>query len=466
MSLRTIRLSRTPLLALAALLVVLIAMADWFDRDNIPLGFLYLVPMILVGRVLGQWQTVSAAALCTLLAELFDPFVWNLRTGVPRDTMYFAAFVTIGIFVYTANRNRTTTLAQMQEIERLSEARHEAEQQLHVLIESSPAAILTTDSEGRVLTANEAAHRMLCLPPGSLAGRQIQPFFPALSSISRDAYSTRVFRAVMQSRGRRDDGETFMAEICFSTYSTKSGARLAAMILDASEELRTNEEASLHQMLSGSRIAVGAVSHEIRNVCGAIGVVHHNLARSQLLKGSEDFEALGNLVLALEKIASVDLLQYPDARTEVDLASALDDLRIVIAPSLQEHEIQSTWTIEPNLPPVWADRTNLMQILLNLTNNSLRALTKVDGGAPSLVITAMSAGTMVIVELTDNGGGVDRPEELFHPFQAGAQATGLGLYLSRAFARSFGGDLRYVPLAGHARFTVELPIAPNAGEPA
>jgi two-component system sensor kinase FixL len=55
----------------------------------------------------------------------------------------------------------------------------------------------------------------------------------------------------MQSRGHREDGDTFLADICFSTYRTDSGSRLAAMILDASEELRTREESSLHQMLAG-----------------------------------------------------------------------------------------------------------------------------------------------------------------------------------------------------------------------
>ena len=60
------------------------------------------------------------------------------------------------------------------------------------------------------------------------------------------------------------------------------------------------------------------------------------------------------------------------------------------------------------------------------------------------------------MEVTDNGGGVANPEHLFHPFQAGAEATGLGLYLSQAFLRSFGGELRYRPVQDGASFTVYL----------
>jgi signal transduction histidine kinase len=45
---------------------------------------------------------------------------------------------------------------------------------------------------------------------------------------------------------------------------------------------------------------------------------------------------------------------------------------------------------------------------------------------------------------------------LFRPFQHGADASGLGLYVSKAMARSFGGDLRFEPQRQGACFVVEL----------
>ena len=63
--------SKKLVLPVAALLTTLIAVVDWRNEDNIPLGFLYLVPMLMVGRVLLPWQTIAAAAVCTVLAELF-----------------------------------------------------------------------------------------------------------------------------------------------------------------------------------------------------------------------------------------------------------------------------------------------------------------------------------------------------------------------------------------------------------
>jgi PAS domain S-box-containing protein len=457
--------SKRSVLIAAGSLIVIVALIDWRIVAEVPLGFLYLIPMLMLGRVLKPWQIVVTAAVLTVLTEAFDPFRWTIRTGMPRDTMYFAAFLSIGVFVHETNRNRQVIMEHLREIERQSDARQEAEEQLKVLIESSSAAVVTADSEGRILMANEAAHRIFSLPPGGLPGQSLQRFLPALSNISRRESPQQLFRTVMQGRGVRDDGEPFIADICFSTYATKSGTRLAAMILDASEELRTREESSLHQMLAASRIAVVAVSHEIRNVCGAVGVVHQNLSRSKLLSGNKDFEALGKLVLALEQIAAVELLQYPEPGIELDLLSVLDDLKIVIAPSVVEQSILCTWNIEPNLPPVWADRTNLMQIFLNLTTNSVRALGKKQGQR-FLTISAKSTAAGVSVEFLDNGGGVPHPVELFHPFQPGAHATGLGLYLPRAFARSFGGDVRYKPSSGGACFIVELLTAAPTGEEA
>ena len=436
-------------------LIALIALVDWRVVGEVPLGFLYLLPMLLLGKVLKPWQTAIAAIVCTYLTEEFDTFAWNLSHGLPRDVLYFMAFFSIGIFVYQMDRNRLIILGQLHEIEKQRDARREAEEQLIALIESSPAAIITADADGTVLMANDAAHQMVGIRSPMLLGQSIHRYFPSLSNVSDRTTSHPLFRAAMQARGQRQDGESFLAEICFSTYLTASGTCLAAMILDSSEEFRSREESSLHQMLAGSRIAVGAVSHEIRNVCGAISVVHRNLSRNPQLTEDKDFEALGSLAAALERIAAVDLRPYPDQATEVDVLSVLDDLRIVITPSLEDCDIQCVWKADPKLPLVWADRSHLMQVLLNLTTNSIRTLAA-KASERSLAISACSEGPRVTIEVLDNGGGVAQPSQLFHPFQNGAQNTGLGLYLARAFARSFGGDLRYTPMPGSACFVVEL----------
>lgn len=441
----------------AAILILVVALIDWRTSNELPLGFLYLLPMLVVGRALDPWQIAIAAALCTFLTEVFDAFIWNLKNGITRDILYFFAFLCTGLFVCEINRSRRRAIENLHEIEIERDARRDAEEQLKALIESSPAAIITADSVGCILMANEAAYRMLALQPDTLHGKLIHHYFPSLVNVSRQEPTPRLFRTVMQSRGQRDDGEVFLAEICFSTYRTNSGTRLAAMILDTSEELRTREETSLHQMLAGSRIAAAAVSHEVRNVSGAIAVVHQNLERSGLLSQNKDFEALGSLLNTLERIASVDLRQYTDQTAETDLTSVLDDMRIVVTPALKEAGIEGLWQIPPELPVVWADQQNLMQVFLNLTTNSIRALA--GKSEKILSVTAKVGEQCVLIEFSDNAGGVAHPDQLFHPFQRRAQVTGLGLFLSRAFMRASRGELRYKPLSGGTCFIVEMPIA-------
>lgn len=423
-----------------------IALVDWRVEGDIPLGFLYLVPMLLAGSVLARYQIALAALLCTALTEFFDNYNWLAWAAIPRDILIFAAFACAGLFTMEVVRSRQTMMGQAERLQDEMQARREAEEQLQVLIESSPAGVFTADSNGSILLANEAAHRLFGVEPGSLMGRPAHEFLPSLENLPGLSRGRSVFRTVMQCRGRRAGGESFLADVWFSTYQTNAGSRLAGMVVDASEDLRNREELSLDQLLAGSRILVAAVSHEIRNVAGAIAMAHANLSRSAGIEGNRDLDALGSLVSALERIASIDLRGRTGQPSSVDLASLLEELRIVIEPMLSDREVLLRWDIHADLPAVWADRHSLMQVFLNLVRNSERALQESE--IRELSFTAGCAGDRVYIRISDTGPGVRRPELLFKPFQDDARDTGLGLYLSREFMRSFRGELRYEPPGG------------------
>ena len=271
--------------------------------------------------------------------------------------------------------------------------------------------------------------------------------------------TAQTFRTEMQCRGKRDNGDIFLANVFFSTYRTAMGPRLAALVVDASEDLRDRAEYGLEQLMAGSRILVGAVSHEVRNVCSAIAVMYENLARSGDLRKNQDFEALGSLVETLNKIASLELRKSTggfEAKV-VDLAEILDEARIVLEPYCAESDITVHWNIPEELPSVWTDRHSLLQVLLNLTKNSRRAL---EGASLKRIDVSVAVEHGIVsIRVCDTGPGIAPTEKLFQPLQKGADATGLGLFLSRAFMRSFGGDLRYDPEAPGCCFVIELAIA-------
>src|SRR5579864_7937309 len=135
--------SRTRLLVIAGVMIAIVALIDWRVDVNVSFGFLYLFPMLVFGTCLSRWQLAAVAGLCTLLAERFDPFPWTPAEGIPRDLFMLAAYFGTALFAYESGRNRRLSLQHVQEIEQEVESRREAERQLKILIESSPAAILT-----------------------------------------------------------------------------------------------------------------------------------------------------------------------------------------------------------------------------------------------------------------------------------------------------------------------------------
>jgi signal transduction histidine kinase len=206
--------------------------------------------------------------------------------------------------------------------------------------------------------------------------------------------------------------------------------------------------------MKGSRVVVGAMSHEIRNICAAIALAHRNLLRSPSPEVAGDLDTLAAMLDALEKVSSVELRSTNLPPVEVDLTPILEDLRIIIAPLLRDEGIGATWTVPANIPLVWGERSQFMQTFLNLANNSIHALQQ---AADKRLAVSVHVGTRrVLLEFLDSGGGVQQPEKLFRPFEAGTGGSGLGLYISRAFIASFGGDMSYKPVPGHACFQVEL----------
>jgi PAS domain S-box-containing protein len=457
--LRLLHGSRKTTLAVAAVLVSIIVLVDWKNPVNAYFGFLYVFPMLLVGAVLSCRQIALIALGCTVLAEIFDPFPFVVAVALPQDILLFIALAGMGLFSREATVNRRMEVENRLKVEKEAAARREAEEQLEFLIQTSPVAILVMSSGGEILIANSAAGHLFRVGEGELVGRNISRYIPALGRVPSIDHTSQTFRTEMQCRGTRENGDIFQANVFFSTYITALGSRLAALVVDASEDLRDRAEYGLEQLMAGSRVLVGAVSHEIRNVCSAIAVIYENLARSGNVGRNKDFEALGSLVEALNQVASLELRKSTSGieAKPVSLNEILDEARIVLEPYCAEADIAVNWDVPESLPSVWADRHSLLNVLLNLAKNSRRALE----GAPEkrIGLSASAGHGIAAVTFCDTGPGIASSEKLFQPLQKGAEATGLGLFLSRAFVRSFGGDLRYEPAQAGCCFIIELAIA-------
>jgi PAS domain S-box-containing protein len=445
--------NRKKLLVIAGLLVTAIAVADWFTTPYISLGFLYLFPIMIVGGYLSRQQIIGVSLLCAFLQEVFSDLPGN--EALVRLILSSAGFIGTGLFISELLQNRRMILKHVGELKDQIDLRQDAEEQLGMLVESSPAAIITIDSNGKILLANEAAQRLLAPGAQPIQGQAISFYLPSLQT-AVNTRPSREFRTTLQCKGQTSNGETFLAGIWFSTYTSISGPRLAAIVVDLSEDLRSREDLSLDHLLKNSRILMSAVAHEVRNLCGAVLVVQKNLSRLSELQHNEDFQALSMLIHSLEKISAMELQVSPTQNAgAVELTSVLDELRVLIESAYHESEIEIDWQIQDPLPRVWADRYGLVQVFLNLARNSQRAMQCSE--TKRLCVGASDEGSTVVIRFADTGVGIGSPENLFRPFQRGADSSGLGLYVSRAIIHSFGGELLYERRSRGCCFAVVLP---------
>ena len=444
---------RLTVCVVAGLLTAGIAWADWQLPDT-SIGFLYLFPILLAAPALSSWQILLMAVFCGFLREAFDPLRFA-RGASERVAVVTAGYAMTGFFVTALNQRRRNLADYLAERERQIRLRQEAEQQVRILIETSPLAILTLDHLGRVALANESARELFGFEDESLPGSDVAPYLPILYRMLKNPRATSNLRTNVECKAQRRNGEVFLAHVWLSTYHTSQGAGMAAVVWDASENLRDREGSGFDSMMATSRVLVGAISHEIRNLASAAASAHARLAAECPVQGNDQYQVLGTLIQGLEKIASSGLRAASDREAVVaDLGTVLDEARIIIEPGLREAVISLTWEVGEGLPLVQADHHSLLQVFVKLARNSVQALE----GRPvrEVRISVAVESDLVAIQFRDSGPGVAQPDDLFRPFQAGAHSVGLGLYISRAILRAHGGGLRYNPDGPGSCFTVEL----------
>jgi PAS domain S-box-containing protein len=211
--------NRTIILLVSGSAVLAIAAVDWWTKPYFSLGFLYLFPIMLAAAFLPRWAIVVLAVGCALLSERYS----NLDPSDSTIRLTFEALALCGCGLFSSEllRNRRLSLASQERI--------------RVLVETSPAAIVTIDERGFIELANQAAVDLMVPRDSSLIGYPIAAFLPELHHALRWEDRPQ-FRTSMQCRGHRGNGEAFLADVWFSTYKDGTTPKLAAIIADISEE--------------------------------------------------------------------------------------------------------------------------------------------------------------------------------------------------------------------------------------
>ncbi|MGE0450171.1 MAG: ATP-binding protein [Vicinamibacterales bacterium] len=435
---------------------------EWYFQLDFSLGVFYTIPVLIASTALTRWQIVLFGLFAALARAPFTPATSGLE-ALLKYTMASIAYVGTGLLFVEMSNNRRRLLESLRRLQFEQKMRRRAEEQLRALAESSPAAILTLGATGVVLAANRATHQMLGFAPGTLIGMSVDGNLPMFAHALKVASHDRLIRTSVTGWARRIDDHHFPIQAWFSVYGQGDERCLAAIVVDMSEEVRDRERENFQYLLDYNQLLASAVSHEIRNLCAAISVVCSNLGGQLDVRGRPDFEALVRLVNGLMELASFELRKSAAEEERVaDVNAVLDQLRVVIEPDWDEVDGEVAWEVPDDLPAVAANAHALLQICLNLCQNSLRA---VGGrGERRLVVSAAVEDRDVVVTFADSGPGVGNASALFHlhPVPSDSGGSGLGLYVSRELARSVGGDLRYVGSADGAQFRLIVPLARHA----
>jgi PAS domain S-box-containing protein len=339
------------------------------------------------------------------------------------------------------------------------------------LVESAWDAIFTVDAEGRFTSMNEALESGLGLPRERLLEMRFEEVVePADRPAMRFAHAAamRGERHRGEVRFRDAEGSLRVGSLTLTPLADE-GAIVSALgiVRDVTDERRLGEQLLQREKLAAVGQLVSGVAHELNNPLAGI------LAFSQLLMAAAPSDqAVRDAVVTINKeakraakIISNLLLfarQRPPERTQTDLNQVVRDAVELRRYALRTHQIELHVELDPLLPHVLADGSQLQQVILNLITNAEHALRDYPGDKRLTIITRRN-GELLVVTVADSGPGVplELHDRIFNPFfttKKVGEGTGLGLSISDGIVREHGGQIRLASPPGEgAVFIVELP---------
>jgi signal transduction histidine kinase len=268
-------------------------------------------------------------------------------------------------------------------------------------------------------------------------------------------------------------------QIAGGDYARRTGIASRDEIGDLAREfdaMASAIEEREHKLIRSERLAtVGRmaahITHEIRNPLASLGL-NVELLGDEV--GADNQEArrlvtsIGKEVDRLSDITETYLrfVRLPKPKLErEDLGAIATSVLEFAGSELTLAGITWDIDIEPGLPDVVADESQLRQALLNLLRNAKEAMP--NGGRILLAVDKAAEGHVRLV-LADSGAGI-APENLaniFEPFfSTKAKGTGLGLALVQQIIGEHGGRIEVdCPPGGGTRFTILLPVAKTVAD--
>ena len=269
---------------------------------------------------------------------------------------------------------------------------------------------------------------------------------------------------LLAHRGR--DGEHY--------YSLVARDMTERELREAQQRRHQDELAHTARLVTLGELASG-IAHEINQPLAA--VVNYASASQRYLKAlGSNPDAASKVAQGLERITEHAnhasevikrlraFLRKGQRRTQaLDIASVAREAVRLCQWEASNWQVSIVEQLSDQLPPVYADRILIEQVLLNLLRNAIDANREAHPGQPSCIeLRASEQAGQLCVHVWDQGPGVAQGEleHIFTPFYTSkAEGLGLGLSMSRSIIEGFGGALEALPgAAGGLCLECRLPL--------
>ncbi len=406
----------------------------------------------------------------------------NISTTQTRKKMVFGALL-LGFAVTAFLISRL-----IRQINRFEEVLRESEERMRVMFESINAGIVLIDCATRTIEdINPAALRMYGGGKHELIGRSCLNLFHGkddiLCPIMDEKKDIDISRRNLNLHNGKQlpilksvnqvtvSGRPYMLE---SFVDLSDQAALEAELLSAKEAAESANRAK--------SIFLASMSHEIRTPMNAI------LGYSQLLRREKDLTSQQEKYLDIVNRSGEHLLKLINDILEMSKIEAgtinhtkapfcfhelLKELESLFSNRTGQKKLDFGIDLNSEVPAVLnADGGKVRQVLINVISNALKFT---DRGRIAVSVVAVSDtakadSVTVIIDVEDSGSGIASEEfsKVFTSFEQTAsgrnkiEGTGLGMPISRQFARLMGGDLlilRSEPGVGSVfRFTFQAEV--------
>jgi len=371
---------------------------------------------------------------------------------------------------------------------RAEEASRARQRELELLIDTMPALVWSLTAEGEPDSINKRLERYYGRPvdrtqtvDGSNLTWALQILMhpddlPAIQAkLERSLRTGAPFR--MRYRNRHADGTYRWVSAHAEPLLDESGkiAKWYGVTVDIDDEIRARDtlQATQDRLVRASQLASlaelsASIAHEVNQPLTAVVTNTQafqrwlqadppNLERAQGIAGRIVRDALA----AAEVLGRIRALFIQKASTKgpLDLNELIAEIVLLMKHRYGPGDISIEAQLDPELPPVFADRVHMQQVLFNLTRNGIEATQSNSGLPKTLDIRSRRLEGLVAVDVLDNGGGIAEPERIFEPFFTTKEdGMGMGLSICRSIVEAHEGRLWAESVSPRGtRFSFELP---------